>query len=167
MGNDEHLITFYRGQGHDHKGRRLEDIWTFSSFWLEHTHDYIQWLFPIPEMGRFNAFAPMLTQDVQTIFEKEALLRQHQQHSLDMMLGFFGLQREEHVISAQADLSIKTHIWLKAGGHNHLRITRMIRSLFLCHQQELAHVFQQAVIDIGTQHGVVSETLIQFWREAI
>lgn len=166
MVKDERLIAFYRGEGHDHKGRRLEDIWALPSFWLEHTHDYIQWLFPIPEMGRFNAFAPLLTPDVQTVFEKEALLRQRQQQSLDVMLNFFGLEREDYIITAQPALSIQTHIWLKAGGHNHLRITRMIRSLFLCHQPELARAFQQAVIDNGTQHGVVSETSLQFWRDA-
>ncbi|MDN3562094.1 opioid growth factor receptor-related protein [Vreelandella neptunia] len=167
MGNDERLIAFYRGEGHDHKGRRLEDIWVLPSFWLEHTHDYIQWLFPIPEMGRFNAFAPLLTSEVQAAFEREASLRQRQQHSLDVMLDFFGLERENYVITAQPNLSIQTHIWLKAGGHNHLRITRMIRSLFLCHQPELAQAFQQSVIDIGTQHGIVSEKSLNYWRDAI
>ena len=163
MTNDACLIAFHRGEGVDHKGRHLSYIWALSPFWLEHTHDYIQWLFPIPEMGRFNAFAPLLTLDVQAVFAKDALLRQHQQRSLDVMLDFFGLEREDHTITPQPDLSIQTHIWLKAGGHNHLRITRMIRSLALCHAPELARAFQQAVIDIGTQQGIVSETSVQFW----
>nr|WP_236995739.1 opioid growth factor receptor-related protein [Halomonas populi] len=51
-------------------------MWGLPSFWLEHTHDYIQWLFPIPEMGRFNAFPPLLTSEVQADFEREASLRQ-------------------------------------------------------------------------------------------
>jgi len=161
------MIAFYRGEGHDHQGRRLQDIWALFSFWLEHTHDYIQGLFPIPEAGRFNAFAPLLTTDVQRVFAKEPPLRQRQQHSLDVMLNSFGLEREDRYISAQSDLSIQTHIWLKAGGHNHLRITRMIRSLFFCHLPELAQAFQQSVIDIGTQHGVVSEKSLNYWRDAI
>jgi hypothetical protein len=61
-------------------------------------------------------------------------MRQHQQRSLEVMLDFFGLTREENGIVAQPTLAMPTHIWLKAGGHNHLRITRMIRSLALCHQ---------------------------------
>jgi hypothetical protein len=166
MANDARLIAFHRGEGIDHKGRYLSDIWALSPFWLEHTHDYIQWLFPIPEAGRFNAFAPLLTSVVQAAFEGDNLLRLHQQRSLDVMLDFFGLAREGNAISAQSTLSIQSHIWLKAGGHNHLRITRLIRSLFLCHQPELARAFQRAVIDIGTQHGVVSEKSLQFWREA-
>lgn len=166
MANDACLIAFHRGEGVDHKGRYLSDIWALSPFWLEHTHDYIQWLFPIPEAGRFNAFAPLLTPVVQAAFERDTLLRQHQQRSLNIMLDFFGLAREGNAISAQPTLSIQSHIWLKAGGHNHLRITRIIRSLALCYQSELARSFQHAVIHIGTQHGVVSETSLQFWRDA-
>ncbi|WP_236995738.1 hypothetical protein [Vreelandella populi] len=84
-----------------------------------------------------------------------------------MQCWTFGLERENYVITEQPNLSIQTHIWLKAGGHDHLRITRMIRTLFLCHQPELARAFQRAVVEIGTQHGVVSETPVQFWRDAI
>ncbi|MFB9868769.1 opioid growth factor receptor-related protein [Vreelandella sulfidaeris] len=166
MDNDARLLAFYRGEGHDHKGRLLKDIWVLSPFWLEHTHDYIQWLFPIPEAGRFNAFAPLLATEVQAAFESEASLRHHQQRSLDVMLDFFGLTRDDNVITAQPTLSIQTHIWLKAGGHNHLRITRIIRSLALCHQPELARAAQKAVVDLGTQHGVVSETSLRYWRDA-
>lgn len=166
MDNDQRLIAFYCGEGGDHKGRCLEDIWALSPFWLEHTHDYIQWLFPIPEAGRFNAFAPLLTPAVQAAFEDNDIMRQHQKRSLDVMLDFFGLAREGSDIVAQPMLAIQTHIWLKAGGHNHLRITRMIRSLALCHQPNLARTFQQAVIAIGTQQGVVSDTSVQYWQEA-
>ncbi|MBZ5487699.1 hypothetical protein HW452_09185 [Halomonas aquamarina] len=166
MDNNTRLLAFYRGEGHDHKGRQLKDIWALSPFWLEHTHDYIQWLFPIPEAGRFNAFAPLLTTEVQTAFESEATLRYHQQRSLDVMLDFLGLTRDGNVITAQPTLSMQTHIWLKASGHNHLRITRIIRSLALCHQPELARAVQKAMCDLGPQHGVVSAMSLRYWREA-
>ena len=166
MDNDTRLLAFYRGESPDHKGRLLEDIWALSPFWLEHTHDYIQWLFPIPEASRFNSFAPLLTPAVQAAFANDERLRHNQQRSLDVMLNFLGLTRDGNIITAQPTLSIQTHIWLKAGGHNHLRITRMIRSLALCHQPTLARALQQAVIEIGTQHGVVSETTLQYWHEA-
>ncbi|TKJ09244.1 hypothetical protein E8Q34_17915 [Halomonas sp. 15WGF] len=54
----------------------------------EHTHDYIQWLFPIPEASRFNSFAPLLTPAVQAAFANDERLRHHQQRSLDVMLNF-------------------------------------------------------------------------------
>lgn len=166
MNADQRLLAFYRGTAPDHQGRTIDDIWQLDAFWLEHTHDYIQWLFPISEASRFNTFAPLLTDGVSDAFAEDAALRERQRHSLDVMLGFYGLTRDAQAVTALPALSIATHIWLKAGGHNHLRITRIIRSLALCHQPELARAFQQAVIDNGRQHGVVSQTSINYWQQA-
>tara|TARA_B100000700_G_scaffold331223_2_gene462420 strand:+ start:7270 stop:7782 length:513 start_codon:yes stop_codon:yes gene_type:complete len=160
------LIAFYRGEAGDHQGRTLHDLWALPSFWLEHTHDYIQWLFPIPEAGRFNGFAPLLSETDRAAFAADETLQANQRYSLDVMLAFFGLTRREFVIEAMPELNMREHIWLKRGGHNHLRISRIIRSLHLCHQPELAAAFQRAVIEIGTTQGVVSEQSIDYWRAA-
>ncbi len=82
------------------------------------------------------------------------------------MLSFLGLTRDGLNITAQPSLNIRDHIWLKAGGHNHLRISRMIRSLALCHQPKLAAAFQQAVIEIGSTQGIVSAESMAYWRVA-
>lgn len=160
------LLRFYAGQGVDHQARTIEQIWEFSHFWLEHTHDYIQWLFPIPEVGRFNHFAPQLGEMEQVAFADSSALRARQCHSLDMMLNFFALTRDGVNIGALPTLNIREHIWLKRAGHNHLRISRMIRSLHMCAQPELAYALQQAVITIGTTQGCVSEQSIQYWKAA-
>lgn len=160
------LVSFYKGEGLDHKGRTIEDVWQLPHFWLEHTHDYIQWLFPIPEAGRFNSFAPLLQHEDQAIFGIEKHLQIKQRRSLDVMLAFFGLERQGLEITALPKLNMREHIWLKRGGHNHLRISRIIRSLHLCHQPDLAEAFQQAVIAIGTTQGVVSEQSVSYWRAA-
>lgn len=160
------LIAFYLSEGSDHQGRKIEHVWALPPFWLEHTHDYIQWLFPIPEAGRFNGFAPRLGSKEQAAFAASETLRERQRHSLDIMLGFFGLEREGLVIKPLAELTIQNHIWLKRGGHNHLRISRIIRSLHLCYQPELATAVQQAVIEIGTSHGVVSTESCRHWLAA-
>ena len=160
------LLEFYRGWAVDHQGRTIEDIWALPPFWLEHTHDYIQWLFPIPEAGRFNGFAPLLDESAREAFANDEALRANQRRSLDVMLQFFGLSRRGLAIEALPALNMREHIWLKRGGHNHLRISRIIRSLHLCHQPELAAAFQQAVIVIGTTQGVVAEPSVAYWRAA-
>lgn len=160
------LLAFYRGEGTDHRGRSLSDLWAMPPFWLEHTHDYIQWLFPIPEPGRFNGFAPLLGDVERAAFLNDELLRANQRHSLDVMLAFFGLARQERNIEPLSELNMRDHIWLKRGGHNHLRISRIIRSLYMCHQQELSEAFQKAVIDIGAQRGAVSRQTIGYWTDA-
>lgn len=160
------LISFYRGKGLDHKGRLIHEIWELSPFWLEHTHDYIQWLFPIPEAGRFNHSAPLLSETDRVAFAEDATLQANQRRSLDVMLAFFGLTRRGLVIEALPELNMQKHVWLKHGGHNHLRISRMIRSLHLCYQPELAAAFKQAVTIIGTTQGVVSERSVEYWQVA-
>ncbi|SHL92008.1 opioid growth factor receptor-related protein [Vreelandella subglaciescola] len=160
------LIDFYRGEAPDHQERTIDDIWQLDAFWLEHIHDYIQWLFPIPEASRFNTFAPLLTDGICEAFAEDTALRERQRHSLDVMLRFYGLTREGQAVVALPELDIATHIWLKAGGHNHLRISRIIRSLHLCHQPEFAASFQQAVISLGTTQGIVSAQSVAYWRNA-
>ncbi|WP_432414830.1 opioid growth factor receptor-related protein [Chromohalobacter israelensis] len=163
---DTPLIAFTRGEGSDHRGRTIHDLWALSPFWLEHTHDYVQWLFPIPEAGRFNEFAPLLSEADRAAFAADETLQAKQRHSLDVMLAFLGLTRCGLAIEALPELNMREHIWLKRGGHNHLRISRIIRSLHLCHQPELAAAFQQAVIEIGTTRGVVAEQSVAYWRAA-
>lgn len=161
------LIRFMRDEHVDHRGRSLNDILALDDFWLEHTHDYIQWLFPIDTPSRANLQAPVLSEDDRQWFGRDPFLRFQHRRALDRMLSFYGLNREEHTIEPRDDLHPNQHIWLKRGGHNHLRITRMIRSLYLCHQPELARVVQQAFIEIGQTHGYVQPDTLGFWMRAI
>ena len=43
------------------RGRYLHDILKWPDKRLESTHDYIQWLFPLPEVSGFNPEAPTLS----------------------------------------------------------------------------------------------------------
>ncbi|WP_207768294.1 opioid growth factor receptor-related protein [Marinobacter halophilus] len=160
------LTQFMRGEGPDHQGRTLDEILAFDDFWLEHTHDFVQWLFPIPEASRANLMAPVLTEEDCEVFKHDGDLRQQQRRALDRMLAFYGLARRNGVIEALPGLNLRDHIWLKAGGHNHLRITRIIRSIHYCHQQQLAAQLQAAFISIGQTKGFVSEKTISYWRIA-
>ncbi|AKV98816.1 Opioid growth factor receptor (OGFr) conserved domain containing protein [Marinobacter sp. CP1] len=160
------LIKFFRGDGTDHAGRTIEDILSLDDFWLEHTHDYLQWLFPIPEPSRYNAQVPVLTGEDKACFRTDKHLRNQQIRALDRMLTFYGLHRRGDEILPLPDLNMKTHIWLKPAGHNHLRITRIIRSLQHCSQPSLALGLQSAVIELGKSVGKVSDKSMEFWRSA-
>lgn len=160
------LIEFIRGHGRDHRGRTLDDVLAMDVFWLEHTHDYVQWLFPIPEPSRANVLAPVLTDADRENFRKDDELKRQHQRALDRMLAFFGLKRNGNQIEALPGLNLKDHIWLKAGGHNHLRITRMIRSLHYCHQPALAKAVQSAFVSIGRARGQVGGQSIEYWTQA-
>ena len=164
--NESVLVGFILGQGTDHKGRTLDQILSQDDFWLEHTHDYIQWLFPIPEAGRFNGFAPVLDDKARECFANEPRLQEQQRRALDRMLRFLGLKRRDELVEPMPELNPRDHIWLKRGGHNQLRITRMIRSLHYCHQPTLAKSLQATVINLGKSLGYVQDDTIGYWLRA-
>ena len=59
----KHIVAFYRGDGRDHRGRSLSDIHAFDFHELEFNHDYIQWLFPLPEPSGANARRRLLSKE--------------------------------------------------------------------------------------------------------
>ncbi|GEA50028.1 hypothetical protein VIN01S_08320 [Vibrio inusitatus NBRC 102082] len=157
---------FMLGLKADHKGRRIEQIWALDSFWLEYDHEYIQWLFPIDTPSRFHPHSPIVCQSTQDYFSTCEVLREAQLHSLGMMLDFFGMRFFGNSIVPKQDLNIRDHAWLKATDHNHLRISRIIRSLALLDQIELSQAFQTAMLRCAREHGEVNEKTLSYWRQA-
>lgn len=160
------ITDFQLGIEPDSSDRLISEIWNLTPFWLEHDHKYIQWLFPIDTQTKFNRHAPTLTGADLEMFSQSDELKSSQRQSLNIMLRFFGMKWAGNEIMPQENINIREHIWLKRSGHNHLRISRIIRSLALCGHLELSQKFQLAMLDTASQHGEVSEESQQYWRNA-
>ena len=158
------LLAFYRHQAPDHRGRWLQEIWRMSPSWLEQHHDYIQWLFPLPELSPVNPQAPRLTLEHRCEFLRDAALRQELGRSLQLMLNFFGLAADAGIWRPAPNAPRAQHAWLNRHNHNQLRITRMIRSLIACGLLNEGLQLQQCVLLAG-QYRVSPQTL-EFWRHA-
>ena len=159
------LIAFYRGTAHDTAGRSIADIWTWDAKRLEMIHDFIQWLFPLPEPSRFNPDAPLLSAEDIAAFHIDPGLQERARCSLDLMLGFYGLRREGDLIQRSADFSQKMH-WLTPLNHNHLRLTRIM--LFLRHigLTAEADALLACLLEIAGAEGraAISERTLAFWQ---
>lgn len=57
------LIAFLLGNGTDNRGRYLSDLWKKGYFFLETSHDYIQWMFPLDTKSQYNSKAPVLNNE--------------------------------------------------------------------------------------------------------
>jgi Opioid growth factor receptor (OGFr) conserved region len=90
----ERLILFYLGERGDDRGRTLAQIWEWDVEELECTHDYIQWLFPLPEHSVYNSNAPIVDANVISSFHHNSLLRQNLHRALTVMLRFYGVRRQ-------------------------------------------------------------------------
>ena len=145
------ITEFLKGVGTDHMGRSLSDIWGFDDREIEHNHDFIQWLFPLNEPSMSVFGAPVLgKEDIDVILSNE-VARANVIKSADWYLGF--LKRNEH--------------WIKSYDHNHLRITRTIKSLRLIVGQIEACSFRSKINDIlGKRLSIITVKTQKFWDNA-
>ena len=145
------LRDFLEGIGIDHRGRRLDDVLSFDDIKAEQTHDFIQWLFPLDEISRSVSGAPVLSQtDIQLIHtnsDAQANIRRS-------AVWFFGfLERSDH--------------WRTKYNHNHLRITRVVKSLRLLTDDKEADEFKAAVFDLlGDDLDLIDRRAVKFWEGA-
>jgi hypothetical protein len=148
-------LEFYRGTAADSEGRNIHDILAWDDSELEAVHDYIQWLFPLPEPSRFNPNAPLLTESDIASAKGDEHIQANLRAAFERMLLFYGLTQ---------DTAEKPKPWLRAGDHNHLRLTRILRSLCLLGLRDEARQLYDA-LDVFAAS--IPERTRQFWRAAI
>jgi hypothetical protein len=164
------LLRFYAGGATDDRGRLLAEILRQDDDWLEVTHDFIQWLFPLAERSGANPDAPRVDNAIREAFRGDPLLRQHLRASLLRMLAFLGLQlrADGQVVPSAAWPGRKT-AWFTHDGHNSLRVTRMIRSLDLLGLAAEAKALQAGVLRLCREDPDcgIGEHAQGFWRAAL
>jgi hypothetical protein len=170
------ILNFYRGEGADHQGRTLSQIVQKSDRWLEETHDYVQWLFPLYVRSQFNPHAPLLTDEVRSAFTDpanpdRAALQRNFGAAIYRMLVFYGYSASPVApddVSPTGEWRAKSDNWLTSGNHNFLRMTRMLRSMMLLGREPLARSFHACLIAVARAHPtVISQRTVAFWDEAV
>lgn len=145
------LHAYLAGHGTDGRGRTADEVLAFSDDELERVHDYIQWLFPLATRSGAQPNAPVLseteTEAIRT--DPNAVATLHR--AAERMLAFYR----------------STRWWLAGQDHNHLRITRIIRSLKLLLGPGAAYAFYQEILTLhGAAGSPINPRSLQFWAEA-
>ncbi len=145
------VLGFLNGTAADIHGRTFEDVMVFSDEQIEHTHNFIQWLFPLPEPSLSVPGSPYLSDaDITAIKDNSAAVA-NLNIAADWFLNF--LVRNQH--------------WIKPFDHNHLRITRVIKSLRLIAGDETAAWFKAEVIRVvGEAKETIGARARHFWENA-
>jgi hypothetical protein len=145
------IVGFLEGKTPDHRGRVLAMLLQQTDHQAETTHDFIQWLFPLDEPSRSVMSTPVLNElDIEEIRQSE-LAQQNLVKSASWFLGF--LERNDH--------------WITKYDHNHLRITRVIKSLRLLTSDEAADEFRDKMLSlIGDELVLVDQKARRFWASA-
>ena len=145
------ILHFLEGVIPDGRGRTLSIIMAFDDQAIESTHDFIQWIFPLDEPSRSHPGAPVMDRfEIEEIKSSDVALENLMQ-SADWYFGF--LQRHDH--------------WIRQYDHNHLRISRAIKSLRLLVSDEVADRYEAAILDfLGGNISAISERSRGYWLNA-
>jgi len=164
------LIAFYRGVASDSEQRRLDEILDWDDSDLEAVHDFIQWLFPLPDASAFNPDAPLLTAADIAEFRRDPALRANLLRAARRMFAFYGFDLTETGEGVQAarasDFAERRHVLYGGFNHNHLRITRILKSLTLLDLGEVARQFLTA-IRVNDQRQSLPRESVAYWTDAI
>jgi len=145
-----YALNFLEG-GEDLRGRTLDQILAMDDHWIEHKHDFIQWLFPLDVPSGSNKFAPILLIDEILAIAASEKAQLSLKKSVRRMKEFY--TSNDH--------------WIRGYDHNHLRITRIIKSLKLLSTEKDANDFKEwLVYRLGDQRLSVSPKSLNFWNEA-
>ena len=144
------IYEFLTG-GIDHAGRTHAFICNQSDEWIESTHDFIQWLFPIEDERSRAASIPQLSaHEVKMINESEKAQKA-------MLLSASRMRR----------FWSKNQHWVVGHDHNHLRITRCIKSLRLLVSDDEAESMKLWLSSVlGPNVKLISKTSINYWKGA-
>ncbi|MDD5349321.1 MAG: opioid growth factor receptor-related protein [Chthoniobacteraceae bacterium] len=164
----KNILAFYSKKATDSEGRTLEEIRLWDDDQLEQVHNYIQWLFPLPEPSAFNPLAPVLSKGQIAAFRADRLLRMELLASFDMMLRFYGFQRDQEQITCADKWPSQSERWLTPNNHNFLRISRILRSLSLLGLQVYAKAFFDTLSGLySSQYAdIIGKTTYHYWRTA-
>ncbi|KAK4898390.1 hypothetical protein LTR27_003986 [Elasticomyces elasticus] len=143
---------------------------------LEYNHDFIQWLFPIPESSRFNARAPPLDRGTRDAFLTRQELRDRMLQAWKRMMAFYGWNLaddggESTVVFDSASITPRDDFllraqetWLVRDNHNHMRISRMIRSMRILGLYQQAQAMLNALTQANNAAGfVVKSATTAIW----
>ena len=145
------IVGFLEGKTPDRQGRILAMLLQQTDHQAETAHDYIQWLFPLDEPSRAVNGAPVLTELEIDGIRDSGLAQANLAESARWFLGF--LERND--------------CWIAKYNHNHLRITRVIRSLRLLASDKAADEFRDKVLALAVDNlNLIDQKARGFWAKS-
>jgi hypothetical protein len=158
----------------DARNRSLATILSWPDSRLESSHDYIQTVFPLPEESMFS-FAPIITPEIRAAFLAQPELRASLRGALERMLTFYGLRFSDsddgddtgrEIVTRGANFGVNSRNWVTRFDHNHLRMTRILRSLRVLGLGDEAAALYGFLLTDEEVTETVSPRSQMYWRRA-
>lgn len=145
------IIRFLRGDQRDTQGRCLKDMHDMPDWKLERCHDVVQWMFPTDIPSAHYPDAPVLTEEDIAIMKLDPHIQAIIQLSLTRMVDFYE----------------KNDYWITQKNHNFLRLTRILRCLWLAGLKHDYVSLQKALDDVFIDYpDIIGEETYLYWKNA-
>lgn len=151
------LISFYLHEKPDHAGRTVDDYLSFTDEYMEKTHDFIQWMFPVIGKSIHSATAPNLTPETCMEFHRVILTNPEANTTFANFISkFLSFLKIDRFFLFQK----KEHVWYTHRNHNQLRISRFINCLgysrFFIYRDLARELSHNLVID-KVSNGIITD----------
>lgn len=145
------IVSFLNGEKRNASGWLLSEIWKFTDSEIENTHTFIQWIFPTSEGSRATPGSPVLDEDQIDQINNSDRAKKNLRKSADWYFNFLR----------------RNGFWKKPHDHNHLRITRLIKSLrLLCGDDEADYYKERLWQLLGADISIIPSKTIDYWENA-
>jgi len=162
------IVDFYSGKATDTSGRNLREIhtWIITSWKMSMItfNGCFRWPSPV-SIIHLHTF---LMRNKSLNFTRMPNYEQSYCHRFDIMLGFYGFERNNMSIIRSNKWEERNPNWLRTGNHNHLRLTRIFRSLSILGLKDYAYALFEVLNAIFAERSnVISDTTMEYWKHAL
>lgn len=120
---------------------------------LERTHDFVQWIFPLKEPSMHNAKAPLLDDETIEAMKNSPECMANLILAAERFMKFYGPENKERPW------------WVTPRNHNYLRITRIIKCYRLFGLEDIAEQFYDMAIGYYFRFPeIIGEVTLEFWE---
>ena len=166
-----HFKDFYLNKTPNPLGLYLKDMWNFTDWEFDHTHDFIQWMFPLEVKSKHSELAPVINiEDLSEMLDDKQVIN-NLLRSLYFAENNWGFDVRHKRIDRLRPPSFRLfheQNWPAINHHNYIRISRVLYCLKLFHQnreaQELMNYLENNLYSI--YENVVGGETLDSWRLA-
>jgi hypothetical protein len=156
-----HILRFLAGEK-NHQGYTYQDYLDKDWDEFEKCSGHFQWLFPLHEESNFNSQAPIVTEADIDFYDYK--MDDKTWNTIRSNLGK-GVKRYRYQLGLQPKDNVLIDEWARRWDHNHLRITRAIRSLRLFDLEDTARTqLFNPVITYAKRFDKDGTTLLYWWK---
>ncbi len=160
------VIEFYLGLRKTEHNFTLEQLWELKPAAIGDAYFYIPWLFPVDDFFYWRKPSLLLKPEDVEQFKNNPEIQQKFLKSFDVIMDYFGIYRVNNDLFVKEEIANR-HYWLRNIGHETKKIARVIKSLYVCGQPELAKKLQQLAIPLGKEKGHLLPETIETWQNLI